>query len=238
MSTAVTKQKLQTWFFQYLSSKLTPASGGQESSTTTSDGYQKLWSACASPRTFYNKFTRARTAAEHESCTLRTLCRDNMATFCSGLQGSAEQAAFEFLAVLFCFEGDEGARNFAISSRSFSSYFDESGDDGPASGDEGDGMLLHKAFSKFKKILTQAPLDAEHPSDEEVMPMIEGDDLSETKSKIYQLVIAKRKDKQKFHYLKHWGKKPWVESAEATGIFQRSAFSACGEREAGMKTGS
>ena len=119
-----------------------------------------------------------------------------MATFCSELQGSVEQAAFEFLAVLFCFEGDEEARDFAISSRSFSSYFDESGDDGPASGDEGNGMPLHRAFSRIKKRLTQAPLGAEHHSDAAVMPIIEGDDLSETKSKIYQLVIAKRTERQ------------------------------------------
>ena len=65
--------------------------------------------------------------------------------------------------------------------------------------------------------------------------MIPGDDLSETKRKIYQLVIGKRKEKQKFYHLKHWDKKPWAEGAEATGIFQRSSISACGEREAGKE---
>ena len=78
-------------------------------------------------------------------------------------------------------------------------------------------------------------MDAEHHSDAEFMPIVDGDDFPETKSKIYQLVIAKRKDRQTFYYLKYWDKKLRAGCVEATGIFQRSAFSACGEREAGKE---
>ena len=90
-------------------------------------------------------------------------------------------------------------------------------------------MPLHEAFSKFKKKLTDAPLDAERPSDgAQVIPVIEGDETSEIKAKIYQQVMSKRKERQKFYYLNNWEKKPWADGGDATGIFQRSAFAASG----------
>ena len=61
MHTAVTKQKLVHWFFQYASAEISPASGGDP--TITPEGYQKLLSVFASPRTFYQMFARARSTA-------------------------------------------------------------------------------------------------------------------------------------------------------------------------------
>ena len=104
---------------------------------------------------------------------------------------------------MFCFDGDDEARDFAISGRSFSAYFETGGgEDGAASGED-NGMPLHEAFSKFKKKLTEAPLDAERPSDgAQVIPVVEGDETSEIKAKIYQQVMSKRKERQTFYSLK------------------------------------
>ena len=228
-ATAVFKLKLVRWFLSFADQRISSASG--DSATLTPEGLQKLQSVSASPLEFYQKFARARSIAAQDSktCTLRTLCQENMATFCSGLRGTAEPAAFEFLANVFCFEGDDEARDFAISGRAFSAYFETGGgEDGAASGED-NGMPLHEAFSKFKKKLTEAPLDAERPSDgAQVIPVVEGDVTSEIKAKIYQQVLSKRKEKQKFYYLNSWEKKPWADGGDATGIFQRSAFAASG----------
>ena len=52
-------------------------------------------------------------------------------------------------------------------------------------------MPLHEAFSKFKKTFTEDPLDAERPSDgAQVIPVVEGDETSEIKAKIYQQVMS------------------------------------------------
>ena len=69
------------------------------------------------------------------------------------------------------------------------SYFKESGDDGSACGED-NGLPLYAAFTDIRKIPAEAPLDAEHHSDAEVMPVVKGDELSEARAKIYQLVIS------------------------------------------------
>jgi hypothetical protein len=74
-------------------------------------------------------------------------------------------------------------------------------------------------------------LDSERPSDgAQVIPVVEGDETSEIKAKIYQQVMSKRKEKQKFYDLNSWEKKPWADGGDAAGIFQRSAFAASGAR--------
>ena len=230
---AVIKPKLVQWFFQYASGRISSASG--DSATLTPEGFQKLQSVSVSPLAFYKKFARSRNAAEQISntCTLRIMCQENMATFCSGLRGSAEPAAFEFLAVVFCFDGDDEARDFAINSMSFSSYFEKvSGEDDAASGED-DGMPLRAAFSKSKRKLTDAPLrpsDGAHCQVFQSLAVMEGDETSEIKAKIYQQVMSKRKERQKFYSLKSLDKRPWANGGDATDIFQRSAFAASGAR--------
>ena len=90
-------------------------------------------------------------------------------------------------------------------------------------------MICMQPSQILKKKFTEAPLDAERPSDgAQVIPVVEGDETSEIKAKIYQQVMSKRKERQKFYYLNSWEKKPWADGGDATGIFQRSAFAASG----------
>ena len=116
---AVVKLRMVQWFLNKLCMSISSASDS-ESVTVTSEGYQQLRSACASPLTFYNKFARSR-RADHEQdiCTLRVLCEEAMSIFSNGLRGSAEAAAFEFLAAVFCCEGDGEAGAFADKTKTF-----------------------------------------------------------------------------------------------------------------------
>ena len=76
-----------------------------------------------------------------------------MAAFGNGLPGSTEPDAFEFLAALFCFEGDAEATDVAINPKSLASYFEDAcAEDESASGDD-NCMPLLAAFPKFKKKL-------------------------------------------------------------------------------------
>ena len=96
---------------------------------------------------------------ELETCSLRTLAKDNLEIFAKELQGSAEAVAMEFLTILFVFEGDGEVRDLAASGRSFQSYL-EGGEDDVAEDDDG-SLSLQREFLNFKKTLANAPLGAE-----------------------------------------------------------------------------
>ena len=181
----------------------------------------------------FQKFARTRSSTEQEVCSLRILAKDNLETFARELKGSAEACAMEFLTILFVFEGDGEAQDLAASGKSFSAYL-EDGEDEEAAVEDDDSLPLHRAFQVFKKTFTEAPVGAEVvDSDEEPFAPIQGDEQSELKSKIYQTVISKRKEMQKFYPLRNWDKKPWADAGEALGIFQKSKFAASGAAEAG-----
>ena len=63
----------------------------------------------------------------------------------------------EFLTIFLVFEGDGEAEDLAASGRSFSSYFEDGGEDDGA--EEYDGNLpLKCAYLTFKKTLAEAPV--------------------------------------------------------------------------------
>ena len=68
MQTCVTKKKLVSWFFEDISSKINAASGAEV--PLTAEGYQQFRDAFTSPKTVYQKFARARSASEQDSCSL------------------------------------------------------------------------------------------------------------------------------------------------------------------------
>ena len=129
-----------------------------------------------------------------------------MATFVKELRGSAEPAAFEFIAAVFCFDGDAEARDFAINGMAFPSYFENvSGKDDAPSGDVDSESHrprpLLKAFSTFKKALTAAPATRPPKGPGAHIPVVQppasmrGDEIN---TKIYEQVMSKRKEMQKF----------------------------------------
>ena len=230
MQTAVVKSKLLSWFFDFLSSKISAASGA--SRAVTAEGYQKLRGACASPFGFFQRFARARIAAEQETCSLRILTKESLETFANELQGSAEKAALDFLTVLLAFDGDGEAKDLAASGRTFSSYFE--GEEEVE--DEEGSLALHVAFQTFKQNLAEAPVGAEaKDSDDEPFVAIQGSEESEAKSKIYQLVVSRRREMQKFYYFRNWDKKPWTDDAEASAIYQSSKFARTVQADAGKQ---
>ena len=236
VKTHVMKKRMCTWFLDQVSAEISSAASGAETSVTT-EGYQKLRTWFQSPHKFFQKFARARTAAEQEQCSLRTLISHNLATFEKGLAGAAEAAAMEFLTLILVFEGDGEARDLAVSSRSYASYFENAGADESEDEYDGDSRLLG-AYRSFKKTLREAPVGADSKdSDDGGFNFIEteGDEDSEVKAKIYQKVVSSRKDMQKFIPLRNWEKKPWAEGQEATAIFQKSTFAASGANEAGKQ---
>ena len=152
-----------------------------------------------------------------------------MAACGNGLPGPAEPVAFEFLAALFCFEGDGEATDFAINPKSFASYFEEAcAEDESASGDD-NCMPLLAAFAKFKKKLIDVSTGIEKRDDADVIPVVIGDETSEQKSNIYKQVNSKRKERQTFYHLPNW-EKPWGNASDATGIFSAECILSQGER--------
>ena len=144
MKTHVTKKRLVAWFLDQMSAEISPAASGAAETIITTEGYQKLRRRFQSPHKFFQTFARARTAAEQEQCSLRTLVSDNLATFEKSLAGTAEAAAMEFLTIILVFEGDGEARDLAVSARSFASYFDNAGAEDECEDEyEGESPLLN-----------------------------------------------------------------------------------------------
>ena len=85
MQTAVVKKKLVSWCLEHLSCEVSAASGATQIVTT--EGYQKLRGAFASPFRFYLRFARVRSSTEQEKCSLRILTKDNLETFKKELNG-------------------------------------------------------------------------------------------------------------------------------------------------------
>ena len=211
MQTAVTKKRLITWFLDHLSCKVSAASGATQ--LITADGYQKLRTAAESPFRFFQKFARARGAADHESCTLRTLVKDNLANLSNELNGDAEKAALEFIAIVMTFEGDGEAAELAASGRTFAAYLDSADDDLPSCED-----ALLCAFHAFKRARAHAPVGVEEAdSDAEPFAVIPDDEQSALKSTVYQAVLSNRRAMQRLLPLRAWDKKPWADGAEAQG---------------------
>ena len=173
---------------------------------------------------FFQKFARARGTVDQESCTLRSLAKDNLANFGNTLHTEAEKAALEFIAVLMTFEADGEVGELVASGVTFASYFDscskDDGDDHHSA--SGEDALLH-AFHVFKKARADAPVGVEEAdSDVEPFAVIPDDEESALKSKVYQTVLSNRKAMQRIFSLQNWhNRKPWVDGGEAQGTQQR-----------------
>ena len=214
---AVVKKKLLLWFLEHLGCKVTSAASGA-SQLITVDGLAKLRSTAESPFRFFQKFAKGRggSADQESNSTCRALVKENLANFSNTLNGDAEHAALEFIAILMTFEADSEVAELAASGRSFMAYFEEGDDDHPsASGEE---PLLH-AFHVFKKARADAPVGVEEAdSDVEPFATIPDDEQSALKSKVYQTVLANRRAMQRFAPLRRWDKpNPWQDGAEAQG---------------------
>ena len=145
----------------------------------------------------------------------------------------------DFLSTVCVFEGDEEAEDIAKSGMTFATYFGDGGSDG-----EGDVLAdsppLKAAYCKYRaardKARDEAPVGADVvKAEDDEYTAIEGDEESELKARIYNTVMQKRAETQKFHALRTWQKSPWTDGAEATTIFQRSSFAASGATDAGKK---
>ena len=121
IQTAVAKKRLLAWFLEHLSCKVVAAASGA-SQLITAAGLGKLRAAAESPFRFFQKFAKVRGSADQETCTLRALVKDNLANFSNALNGDAEKAALEFIAVLMTFEADGEVAELAASGRTFFSY--------------------------------------------------------------------------------------------------------------------
>ena len=196
-----------------------------------SESAPSVWFAIS----IFQKFARARSSTEQEVCSLRILAKDNLETFARELKGSVEACTMEFLTILLVFEGDGEAQDLVASGKSFSAYLEDGEDE--AAVEDDDSLPLHSALQVFRKTFTEALVGAEVVDSDEEQPFapIQGDERSELKSKIYQTVISKRKEMQKFYPLRNWDKKPWADAGEALGIFQKSKFAANGAAEAGKQ---
>ena len=120
-------------------------------------------------------------------------------------------------------------------------FFESGGGDSGEEFDD-DGSVLRDAYQLFKKTLGEAPVGADTAVAEDagfttMFPIVtaDGDEDSEAKAKIYQNVMARRKSMQTFTPLHHWEKKPWADGQEASGIFQKSKFAACGASDEAVK---
>ena len=233
--TAIVKKRLIAWFLEQVSGEVSTAAAA----TVTPDGYLQLRRSFTSPHQFFLTFARARTHLEQEKCSLKALVRANLDTLRGTFKGLAEPAAMDFLSTVCVFEGDEEAEDIAKSGMTFATYFGDGGSDG-----EGDVLAdappLKAAYCKYRaareKARDEAPVGADVvKAEDDEYTAIEGDEESELKARIYNTVMQKRGETQKFPALRTWQKSPWTDGAEATTIFQRSSFAASGATDAGKK---
>jgi hypothetical protein len=186
----ITKRKFIKWFVDEHMHNAASGAG----SVVSLGGAAAAKATFDSPKTFFYKFAKSRPADE-ENVTLLELAADSVKAFIASdmqFKSDAEKAAADLLSKVLMNQFEEEFTALAFNGTSFAQYF------GGGIDVEGSGLL--DGFEAFKNALVDVPVSVApaSPGSGGGFVLIPGDEDSEFKSKLYNKVVARRKEKLRF----------------------------------------
>ena len=223
--TNATKKKFIKWF---CNDQLHAACGA--GSAVTLEGVDAMKRTFTSPKAFFQKFARERTAEETDDCTLFDLAGDAVKAHIEGQTWTdSEKMAADLIAKVYMNQFEEELSAMASQPVAFGQYFGEGGLDTDSTG-------LRDAYADYKKSLRQVPVSADEKPLDPFEP-IPGDVESEYKATLYKRIVSKRKEKVIFYHLKKWtdATDVWKKGGKVAEIFQKSKFIQAKKGDPGKK---
>ena len=188
----------------------------------TATGITKIKGKVSSPITFFQDFAEVvnqTASSQRDDRSFENLALENATKYFNNeLEAVGDVAAAEFICKIMVNRYDPCFKELAASGATLADFLRTSVGDGEESSSP------PAAYAAYKKTLQAAPVSSTHVDTGEVYDIIPGDEESEERSKLFNQIIGKRRERCAFHYPPVNSNDIFRKGGPVTQMFQDSKF--------------